>query len=121
MAAVIDVFKIKSFELEPVFAAWTSGPTFHGNPKKDMPVDDWLIEIKKGCREHHVPKEYWHKVGYHFMGTKAKERLDEVKKVMRNMHGGKYKWNWKSFKVAMKNMGCKYLILSFFSLPHTSC
>jgi len=24
---------------------------------------------------------------------------------MKNMHGGKYKWNWKAFKVAMRNMG----------------
>ena len=106
-AAVMDVFKPKPFDLEPVYAAWTPAPLFLGNPKKDLPVDDWLTAIKNGCTERHVPREYWHKVGYHYMGPKARARMDEVKKVMQNMHAGKYKWNWKSFKVAMKSMGCK--------------
>lgn len=110
MSAVIEAFKVKPFDLEPIYAAWTSPPTFQGNPKKDLPVEDWLNEIKKGCAERRVPKEYWHKVGYHYMGPKARARIDEVKKVMRNMHGGKYRWNWKAFKVAMNNMGCKNFI-----------
>ncbi|KAJ3482881.1 hypothetical protein NLI96_g6678 [Meripilus lineatus] len=104
-AAVMDVFKPKPVDLEPIYAAWSPAPLFLGNPKKDPSVDDWLTAIKNGCTERHVPREYWHKVGYHYMGPKARARMDEVKKVMQNMHGGKYKWNWKSFKVAMKSMG----------------
>lgn len=104
--SVLDAFKIKPFDLEPVFASWPDGPRFLGNPKKDPSVDDWLAQIKAGCLERRVPKDYWHKVGQHYLGEKARKRLDEVKLVMKNMHGGKYKWNWKSFKIAMRNMGC---------------
>ncbi|KAF7367340.1 hypothetical protein MSAN_00796400 [Mycena sanguinolenta] len=88
---MLDTFKIKPFDLEPVYAAWTPGPRFLGDPKKDSPVDDWLEEIKKGCTNHNVPKEYWH-------------TLVELKKVMAQVHGGHYRWNWKKFKVAMRNM-----------------
>ncbi|CAL1697481.1 unnamed protein product [Somion occarium] len=105
MSQILDAFKIKSLELEPVFESWKDAPVFTGNPKKDLPVDDWLDKMKAGCIERKVPRDYWHKVAYHYMGKHAKERLDEVKCVMRNMHGGKYKWNWKAFKVAMRNMG----------------
>ncbi|KAI0945914.1 hypothetical protein AcV7_010028 [Taiwanofungus camphoratus] len=102
---MLDAFKIQPFDLEPVFASWPDAPRFLGKPKKDLPVNDWLAQIKAGCIERKVPKEYWHKVGQHYLGDKAKVRFDEVKLVMKNMHGGKYKWNWKSFKVAMRNMG----------------
>ncbi|TFY68098.1 hypothetical protein EVJ58_g1189 [Rhodofomes roseus] len=74
-------------------------------PGRIPPVNDWLAQIKAGCIERKVPKDYWHKVGQHYLGEKARKRLDEVKLVMKNMHGGKYKWNWKSFKTAMRNMG----------------
>jgi hypothetical protein len=87
---MLDAFKIKPFDLEPVYAAWT-GPTFLGDPKKDPPVDDWLDEIKSGCIKQNVPKEYWHtcvssllecndpsshifSCAQHFMGDKAKAR-----------------------------------------------
>ncbi|KZT67888.1 hypothetical protein DAEQUDRAFT_751533 [Daedalea quercina L-15889] len=103
--SVLDAFKIKPFDLDPVFASWLDAPRFLGNPKKDPPVNDWLAQIKAGCIERKVPKDYWHKVGQHYLGEKARKRLDEVKLVMKNMHGGKYKWNWKSFKTAMRNMG----------------
>ncbi|KAI0725541.1 hypothetical protein C8Q72DRAFT_587903 [Fomitopsis betulina] len=103
--SVLNAFKIKPFDLEPIFASWSDAPLFLGNPKKDPPVNDWLDQIKAGCIERRVPKDYWHKVGQHYLGAKARKRLDEVKLVMKNMHGGKYKWNWKSFKIAMRNMG----------------
>ncbi|KAJ7655308.1 hypothetical protein DFH06DRAFT_992839 [Mycena polygramma] len=100
---MLEAFKIKPFDLEPVYAAWT-GPRFLGDPKKDPPVDDWLQEIKDGCIKQNVPKEYWHTCAQHFMGDKAKARLTELKKVMAQVHGGHYRWNWKKFKVAMRNM-----------------
>ncbi|CCL99833.1 uncharacterized protein FIBRA_01857 [Fibroporia radiculosa] len=102
---MLDAFKIQPFDLEPIFASWSDAPVFLGNPKKDPLVNDWLAQIKAGSIERKVPRDYWHKVGQHYLGPKAKGRLDEVKLVMKNMHGGKYKWNWKSFKVAMRNMG----------------
>ncbi|KAL4244366.1 hypothetical protein ABKN59_010604 [Abortiporus biennis] len=105
MSSIIDAFKLKPYELEPVLAEWKSGPIYKGNSRKDPSVKQWLDEIKAGCIERKIPRDYWHKVGYHFMGSKARGRMDEVKKVMRNMHGGKYKWNWKAFKTAMLNMG----------------
>jgi hypothetical protein len=108
MSAIIDAFKIKPFDLEPVYASWSSPPIFIGNPKKDPSVDDWLDQIKAGCLERKVPKEYWHKVAQHNLGPAAKERFDEIKLVMGKVHGGNYRWNWKRFKVAMKNMGCKW-------------
>ncbi|KAJ6519333.1 hypothetical protein C8R45DRAFT_809017 [Mycena sanguinolenta] len=101
---MLDAFKIKPFDLEPVYAAWTPGPRFLGDPKKDSSVDDWLEEVKKGCTNHNVPKEYWHTCAQHFMGDQAKARLAELKKVMAQVHGGQYRWNWKKFKVAMRNM-----------------
>jgi hypothetical protein len=36
-------------------------------------------------------------------------RLTELKKVMAQVHGGQYRWNWKKFKVAMRNMSCQLL------------
>ncbi|KAF7319895.1 hypothetical protein MKEN_00772700 [Mycena kentingensis (nom. inval.)] len=101
---VLDAFKIKPFDLLPVYAAWTDAPRFLGDPKKDLPVDEWLEDIKAGCRNHRVPQEYWHTCGQHFMGDQARARFNELKQVMAQMHGGKYRWNWKKFKVAMRNM-----------------
>ena len=104
---MLQAFKIKPFDLEPVYASWPDGPRFVGNPKKDPPVNDWLEQIKAGCIQRKVPDEYWHKVAQHFMGDKARARLEELKTVMVKMHGGKYRWSWKKFRVAMLNMGCK--------------
>ncbi|KAJ7456504.1 hypothetical protein FB451DRAFT_1047871 [Mycena latifolia] len=101
---MLEAFKIKPFDLEPVYAAWPAGPRFLGDPKKDPPVDEWLQEIKGGCIERNVPQEYWHTCAQHFMGDQAKARLVELKKVMAQVHGGRYRWNWKKFKVAMRNM-----------------
>ncbi|KAH7907653.1 hypothetical protein BJ138DRAFT_458623 [Hygrophoropsis aurantiaca] len=102
---MLDAFKIKEFDLQPVYDAWSNPPKFLGDPKKDMPVDEWLGKIKAGCVEHKVPEEYWHKVAQHYMGDKAKNRLEELKKVMAKVNGGKYRWSWKKFKIAMDNMG----------------
>ncbi|KAI8992766.1 hypothetical protein BD414DRAFT_513873 [Trametes punicea] len=102
---MLNAFKIKPFDLEPIYAEWSNPPRFTGNRKKDPPVDEWLKQIKAGCIERKVPREYWHKVAQHYMTDKAKARFDELKLVMKNMHGGKYRWHWKNFKVAMRNMG----------------
>ncbi|KAI0067597.1 hypothetical protein BV25DRAFT_1794360 [Artomyces pyxidatus] len=101
---MLDAFRPKDFNLEPIFASWGDPPRFLGKPKKDPPVDTWLGNIKAGCVERKVPKEYWHEVGEHYLGDKARGRLAELKAVLRNLHGGKYRWNWKRFKIAMRNM-----------------
>ena len=106
---MLDAFKLKEYDLEPVLSSWKNPPRFLGNPKKDPPVEAWLEQVKQGCQERKIPKEYWHKVGQRFLGDKARKRLDELKEVLRNLHGGNYKWDWKRFKVAMKNMGCASL------------
>lgn len=108
MSAIVEAFKIKPFDLEPVYLTWPSAPIFTGNPSRDVPVDEWLKLIKEGCQARKVPKEYWHKVGQHYLGPHAKARFDELKAVMKNMHGGRYNWNWKRFKIAMRNLGCEY-------------
>ncbi|KAL1687722.1 hypothetical protein GGG16DRAFT_95481 [Schizophyllum commune] len=102
---MLDAFKLKGFDLEPVYAEWKDGPKFTGDPKRDKPVDEWLEEIKAGCKARGVPKECWHKVGQHFMGDKARARLDELKAVMAKVNGGSYRWTWEKFKIAMRNMG----------------
>ena len=108
---MLDAFKIKEFDLNPVFAAWENPPRFFGDPKRDMSIDEWLDKIKAGCVERKVPEEYWHKVAQHYLGDKAKARLVELKNVMAQMNGGKYRWSWKKFKIAMKNMGCASFFL----------
>ncbi|KAM6492003.1 hypothetical protein JOM56_012641 [Amanita muscaria] len=102
---MLDAFKIKPFDLEPVLEQWKDGPRFKGNAKKDPPVEQWLEEIKAGCVERGVPEECWHRVAQHFMGPKAKSRFDEVKAVVSRVNGGSYRWTWKKFKLAMLNMG----------------
>ncbi|KAI1795402.1 hypothetical protein LXA43DRAFT_40767 [Ganoderma leucocontextum] len=102
---MLNAFKIKPFDLEPIYADWKDAPHFVGNPKKDLPVDDWLAQIKAGCVERKVPREYWHKVAQHYMADKAKARFEGLKAVMKNMHGGKYCWTWKNYKIAMRNLG----------------
>lgn len=37
--------------------------------------------------------------------------LDQLKQVIVKVHGGKYRWTWKKFKVAVQNMGCKFFFL----------
>lgn len=102
---MLDAFKIKEFDLNPVFESWQNPPRFYGDPKRDISVDDWLDSIKAGCIERKVPEECWHKVAQHYLGDKAKARLTELKNVMAQVNGGKYRWSWKKFRIAMKNMG----------------
>ncbi|KAG6830139.1 hypothetical protein H0H92_002003 [Tricholoma furcatifolium] len=102
---MLSAFKLKPYDLEPVFASWTDGPRFEGNSKKDIPVNEWLDKIKAGCEERKIPEEYWYKVAQHFMGPQAKARLDELKAVIVKVNGGKYRWSWKKFRVAMESMG----------------
>lgn len=103
---MLEAFKIKEFDLNPIFESWANPPMFYGERKKDKSVDDWLDQIKSGCVERKVPEECWHKVAQHYMGPKAKARLSELKNVMAQINGGKYRWSWKKFRIAMKNMGC---------------
>lgn len=102
---MLEAFKIKEFDLSPIYEGWENPPMFYGDSKRDMSVDDWLEKIRAGCVERKVPEEYWHKVAQHYLGDKAKARLVELKNVMAQMNGGKYRWSWKKFKIAMKNMG----------------
>lgn len=71
---MLDAFKIKPFDLQPIYDEWQDGPYFNGNPKKDLSVDEWLEKIKEGCVKRNVPEEYWYKVAQHFMGQKARAR-----------------------------------------------
>ncbi|KDR73933.1 hypothetical protein GALMADRAFT_250620 [Galerina marginata CBS 339.88] len=71
---MLNAFKIKEFDLEPVFAQWKDGPVFTGNPKKDLPVEEWLEKIREGCVQRGVPEEYWYKAAQHFMGPTARSR-----------------------------------------------
>lgn len=71
---MLNAFKIKAYNLEPIYAEWTDGPVFTGNAKKDLPVEEWLEKIKAGCISRGVPEEYWYKVAQHFMGPEARTR-----------------------------------------------
>lgn len=51
---VLDAFKLKAFDLEPIFESWKDAPLFTGNSKKDPPVEAWMEEIKEGCIERKV-------------------------------------------------------------------
>ena len=106
----------KPFDFEAAMAEWKNPgpPVFKGVGKKDPIVDAWLDDIKAQCTERKIPKDFWHLVGQRSLGSKAKARFNEVDQVMMKMHDGKYKWNWKKFKVAMKNMGCKWNPRVFF-------
>lgn len=102
---MLDAFKIKSYDLEPVYVSWPNAPVFQGKPNDD-PVA-WLAEIKAGCKERKVPKEHWFRVARHYLGPKPRERLEQLGKVMQQMSGDKHTWNWKKFKIGMENLGCE--------------
>ncbi|TFK47106.1 hypothetical protein OE88DRAFT_1637159 [Heliocybe sulcata] len=105
MSAILDIFKVKPFDIAPVLAGWEDGPHFSGKPKKDPPVAQWLDLIKAGCVQRQVPQEYWHEVAQHFMGKKARKRFEAVTKVLYEMNGENYRWTWKKFKLLMANVG----------------
>ncbi len=102
---MFDSLKIKAYDLEPVYVSWPDAPVFSGSGAVDPA--EWLEQIKAGCKERKVPKEYWHRVARHYMGPKPRERLDELGKVMAQMTGNKAHWDWKKFKIAVQNLGCK--------------
>ncbi|KAF9643497.1 hypothetical protein BDM02DRAFT_3222598 [Thelephora ganbajun] len=107
MSIIRDAIMRKPFDFEAAMAEWKNPgpPAFKGVGKKDPVVDAWLDAIKAGCVGRKIPKDFWHLVGQRSLGSKARARFNEVDQVMMKMHDGKYKWNWKRFKVAMKNMG----------------
>ncbi|KZP27979.1 hypothetical protein FIBSPDRAFT_886200 [Athelia psychrophila] len=107
MSQIIDMFKVKLYDLDTLYTGWTDGPMFYGDSKKDLPVQAWMDQIKADCIERKVPEQCWHKVAQHFMGPMATSRFDEVKKVMAQVQGSKYKWDWKKFRVAMTSMSWK--------------
>jgi hypothetical protein len=51
---MLDAFKLKAFDLDPVYASWKDAPVFTGNSKKDPPVEAWMEQIKTGCIERKV-------------------------------------------------------------------
>jgi len=59
---VLEVFKLKQYDLEALYESWNDAPVFTGNAKKDSPVEVWMENVKQGCIERKVPEECWHKV-----------------------------------------------------------
>ncbi|KAH8102682.1 hypothetical protein BXZ70DRAFT_890392 [Cristinia sonorae] len=102
---VLDVFKIGPYNYQAIYDSWPDAPVFSGKVKKDLAVNVWLAEMKEGCKKRKVPKGLWHRVAQNYLCGRAKRRFEDLKKVMKNMHGGRYYWNWKKFKIAMRNMG----------------
>ncbi|KAI5118712.1 hypothetical protein M0805_004512 [Coniferiporia weirii] len=100
---MLEALRIKPYDLDGLYASWTDAPVFNGKAKDD-PVA-WLDAIKAGCKERKVPKDYWYRVGRHYLGQKPRERLDELGRVMQQMTGNKHVWNWKKFKIAVQNIG----------------
>jgi hypothetical protein len=108
---MFSTFTGKPFDIELLCASWPDAPQFQGGSKKDPKVEVWLKEIEEGCSQRKVPKKCWHIVGQRYMGKHACIRLEEVKNVMMKLSKGVFKWDWKKFSVAMKNMNCKNLFL----------
>ena len=102
---MLDALK-KPYNLEAVYTSWPDAPRYNGKSKEDPTI--WLAAVKAGCKERKVPKEFWHRVGMHFMGCRPRERLDQLETIMQQMTNRKNVWNWKKFKVAVQNLGCMY-------------
>lgn len=105
-----EVFSPKPYDFTTLFTSWPDAPIFTGHLKKDGPVSDWLQKIKTGCKLRKVPKVIRHDVAEHYLNGKAKKRFESLKVVMRNLHGGKYKWDWKKFEIAMVHMCCEFCL-----------
>jgi len=97
----MTLFKSKPFDIQPVVSEWKAS-VFTGKPKPEL--EGWLLEIKGGCRERNVPKDSWVPISQHYMAQKAKDRLEEVRRVMEQVQSKTFKWNWKKFKIAMRNI-----------------
>ncbi|TDL14858.1 hypothetical protein BD410DRAFT_796885 [Rickenella mellea] len=101
---MLDAFKVKPYDLEPVYVSWPKAPIFQGRSKDD-PIA-WLKQIEAGCLERKVPKEHWHRVARHYLAPKPRERFEQLAQVMTKMSGDKkVSWNWKKFSIAMENLG----------------
>lgn len=115
-ATVLDALRIKPFNLDELYTSWDADkesppPSFMGK-KSDDPVA-YLTAVKEGCKARKVPKDYWYRVGRHYLGPKPRERLDELGRVMQQMTGNKHVWNWKKFKIAVQNIGCQLFFFLF--------
>lgn len=95
------------FDYQEIYESWPDAPTFAGKRKQALVVNEWLKAIKEGCRRWNLPRSWWCRVAQHYLRGRAKARFDALKKVMRNMHEGRYTWNWKKFKIAIRNMRCE--------------
>ena len=108
MSSFFQLFR--AYDLQPVYDAWTDAPTFDGQKpsakKGRLGVDAWLDAIQEGCIARKVPKTLWHDVAQHYMGQYASARLLEVQKVLIQLHGGRFSWNWERFRTAMHTLRC---------------
>ena len=104
MSSFFQLFR--AYDLQPVYDGWTDAPTFDGQKpsakKGRLGVDAWLDAIQEGCIARKVPKTLWHDVAQHYMGQYASARLLEVQKVLIQLHGGRFSWNWERFRTAME-------------------
>ena len=119
--AILHAIGFKPFDLEPVYKTWLDAPKFRGNEVKDGKVDIWLNTIKQGCKERGIPKDLWPVVAQNYMSGKATQRLEDVKKVMTQMYGEQWSWNWKRFKAAMLNMNCRLCLPCTCNIADVSC
>ena len=103
---MLEALRLKPYDLEPVYVSWPDAPRYNGDSKEDPAA--WLAAIKAGCKERKVPKDYWHRVGMHFMGRRPRERLEQLGTVMQQMTNQKNVWSWKKFKIAVQNLGCTF-------------
>ena len=117
MIATLSIFKTSPpFDLSSTLTLWDTTGTghpvlkFRGKPKRrdDPTVEAWLKSVKEGCIARRVPKSHRPDIAKHFMSKKARSRVLDVEKVMRAVRGESWKWRWKDFKAAVRNMGCEY-------------
>ncbi|KAH9837637.1 uncharacterized protein C8Q71DRAFT_753672 [Rhodofomes roseus] len=93
--------------LPALLASWpaeTAPPRFLGKPKKDLPVDTWLVKVAEACVAKGIPQKLWHEVARHYMSDDARKRVEEVEQVMRCAFGHSWGWKWHTFGVALKNI-----------------
>lgn len=119
-STMLDALRIKPFDLSALYNSWENPPIFVGTvstsffqfkqkPRAENEYEDpvaWLETLKAGCKERKVPKDYWYRVGRHYMAVTPRARLDELASVMQKMTGDKHVWNWRKFKIAVQNLGC---------------
>ena len=97
----------KPFDVDAFCSSWKDAPVFCGERKGTLRVQEWLKKIEARCREHKVHERHWHHVGQRYMDPHALEKLAGVEKVMKNVRGTSFKFDWKKFKAAMESMNCR--------------